>query len=86
MQNSCPDLEETSGIGKKRRVCGYILGFLMFPLSGTKCSERGIDFWELPLTAFNLEQQSQFPTYPGTPACFPVVECVEEGNRWVSAL
>lgn len=50
----------------------------MFPLSSTKCSERGMDFWEgvLPLTAFNPERQSQFPTYPGTHACFPLVECV----------
>ena len=60
----------------------------MFPLSSTKYSERGMDFWEglLPLTAFNSEQQSQFPTYPGTHACFPLWECVEEGSRWVSAL
>lgn len=37
-----------------------------------------MDFWEgvLPLTAFNPERQSQFPTYPGTHACFPLVECV----------
>lgn len=47
-----------------------------------------MDFWEgsFPLTAFNPEQQSQFPTYPGTHAYFPLLECVEEGNRWVSTL
>lgn len=69
-------------------VCGYFLGFLMFPLSSTKCSERGMDFWEglLLLTAFHSEQQSQFPTYPGIHACFPLWECVEEGNRWASAV
>ena len=60
----------------------------MFPLSSTEYSERGMDFWEglLPLTAFNSEQQSQFPTYPGTHACFPLWVYVEEGSRWVSAL
>ena len=60
----------------------------MFPLSSTKYSERGMDFWEgvLPLTALNPEQQSQFPTDPGTYACFPLMECVGEQVKWVSAL
>lgn len=68
-------------------MCGQFLGFLMFPLSSTECSEREMDVWAgvLLLTAFDPEQQSQFPTYSGTHACF-LVECVEEGSRWVLAL
>lgn len=44
-----------------------------------------MDFWEgvLPLTALNPEQQSQFPTDPGTYACFPLMW---KHVKWVSAL
>lgn len=88
MQCSCPDLEETSGIRKREGCVGSFLVSWMFPLSSTKYSERGMDFWEgtLPLSTLNPEQQSHFPTYPGTYACFPLVEYVGEDGKWVSAL
>lgn len=65
----------------------------MFPPSGTdysgretRLSEGTLSFLSegaLPLKVFNPEQQSV--SYSDRRACFPPVDRVEEGNRWVLA-
>lgn len=57
----------------------------MFPPSSTDYSGRETRLSEgaLPLKVFNPEQQSV--SYSDRCACFPPVDHVEEGNRWVLA-